>query len=121
MNEWANERNPPKLSAGVAALLRARVVSAMSVLLLYAVLPTLAQIGGGGHGIWRYSTAALADKVERVPNQPNVSFAQYAGFVSVSDDPNVRRDIFYWFVESERSPVCAARTRTLIFAAAAAC
>ena len=66
------------------------------------LLPVFAssQIGGS---TWRYSAAALADLVERVPGQPNVSFAQFSGFVSVSND-TVRRDIFYWFVESQRSP-----------------
>ena len=58
---------------------------------------------GGSHGIWRYSAAALADHVTSVPDQPAVSFDQFAGFVNISDDAT-RRDIFYWFVESERSP-----------------
>lgn len=51
----------------------------------------------------RYSAAALADRVDRVPGQPNVSFAQFAGFVNISAD-HVRREMFYWFFESQRSP-----------------
>ena len=53
---------------------------------------------------WPYSAGALADLVERVPGQPNVTFSQFAGFINISNGASVRRDIFYWFVESQRSP-----------------
>lgn len=63
---------------------------------LLAIIPLTA-------GNQRYTAAAEADRVDRVPFQPNVSFAQFAGFVNISDS-STRRDIFYWFVESERAP-----------------
>lgn len=76
---------------------------------LALVLPAVAQMGGGGHGIWRYSAAAMADKVTSLPGMPSgITFDQYAGFVSVTrpgEDPTVRREIFYWFVESQRDPI----------------
>ena len=51
------------------------------------------------------TAAAQADRVDRVPGQPTSAppFEQYAGFVNVSND-TVRRDLFYWFVESQTRP-----------------
>ena len=74
-------------------------LAAPSVLSLLAIIPLTA-------GNQRYTAAAEADRVDRVPFQPNVSFAQFAGFVNISDS-STRRVIFYWFVESERAPETA--------------
>ena len=66
-------------------------------------LLALAQIGGSG-STWHYTSQAIADRVDRVPGQPDVSFSQFAGFVGIGDSTGPRRDIFYWFVESQRDP-----------------
>lgn len=42
------------------------------------------------------------DKVTELPGQPNVSFAQYSGYVSVNKDSG--RTLFYWFVEAVEDP-----------------
>ncbi|XXG51793.1 hypothetical protein AAC387_Pa03g0288 [Persea americana] len=42
------------------------------------------------------------DKVTELPGQPNVSFAQYSGYVSVNKDSG--RALFYWFVEAVEDP-----------------
>ncbi|KAI3448095.1 hypothetical protein Pfo_004760 [Paulownia fortunei] len=42
-----------------------------------------------------------ADKILSLPGQPEVSFSQYSGYVTV--DPNAGRALFYYFAESEDS------------------
>lgn len=42
-----------------------------------------------------------ADEVLGLPGQPEVSFSQYSGYVTV--DPNAGRALFYYFAESEDS------------------
>lgn len=42
-----------------------------------------------------------ADKIEKLPGQPNVDFDQYSGYVTV--DPKNERALFYYFVESLRN------------------
>lgn len=37
-----------------------------------------------------------------LPGQPNVSFAQYSGYVLVNKDSG--RALFYWFVEAVEDP-----------------
>ncbi|KAK2396477.1 serine carboxypeptidase [Trifolium repens] len=44
-----------------------------------------------------------ADKVIRLPDQPQVDFQQFAGYITV-DEVN-QRNLFYYFVESEVDPV----------------
>ncbi|CAJ2645234.1 serine carboxypeptidase-like 45 [Trifolium pratense] len=44
-----------------------------------------------------------ADKVIRLPDQPEVDFQQFAGYITV-DEIN-QRNLFYYFVESEVDPV----------------
>lgn len=41
------------------------------------------------------------DKIVRLPGQPEVSFSQYSGYVTV--DPNAGRALFYYFAESQDS------------------
>ncbi|KAK4401620.1 Serine carboxypeptidase-like 25 [Sesamum angolense] len=43
-----------------------------------------------------------ADEITDLPGQPQVSFSQYSGYVTV--DPVAGRALFYWFTESEDSP-----------------
>ncbi|CAI0444001.1 unnamed protein product [Linum tenue] len=42
------------------------------------------------------------DRVSRLPGQPEVSFKQYAGYVTV--DESHGRALFYWFLESTHRP-----------------
>lgn len=42
-----------------------------------------------------------ADKIVSLPGQPEVSFSQYSGYVTV--DPNAGRALFYYFAESQES------------------
>ncbi|KAL0365432.1 UNVERIFIED_CONTAM: Serine carboxypeptidase II-3 [Sesamum angustifolium] len=42
-----------------------------------------------------------ADEITDLPGQPQVSFSQYSGYVTV--DPVAGRALFYWFTESEDS------------------
>lgn len=48
-----------------------------------------------------------ADRVDKLPGQPTVSFKQYAGYVTVNEQHG--RALFYWFFEAmnnaERKPV----------------
>jgi serine carboxypeptidase-like clade 2 len=43
-----------------------------------------------------------ADRVRRLPGQPAVPFAQYAGYVTVNEEHG--RALFYWFFESTTAP-----------------
>ncbi|KAF8694268.1 hypothetical protein HU200_038406 [Digitaria exilis] len=45
---------------------------------------------------------AAADRIRRLPGQPEVSFGQYSGYVSVDDAG--KRALFYYFVEAEVDP-----------------
>ncbi|CAO2200866.1 unnamed protein product [Urochloa humidicola] len=44
----------------------------------------------------------VADRVERLPGQPAVGFAQYAGYVTVNESHG--RALFYWFFEATAKP-----------------
>lgn len=43
-----------------------------------------------------------ADRVIRLPGQPQVNFRQYAGYVTVNDTHG--RALFYWFFEATKDP-----------------
>ncbi|RXH92268.1 hypothetical protein DVH24_033164 [Malus domestica] len=43
-----------------------------------------------------------ADKIKRLPGQPQVNFQQYAGYVTV--DEKQGRSLFYYFVEAQTDP-----------------
>ncbi|CAA2995189.1 serine carboxypeptidase-like 45 isoform X1 [Olea europaea var. sylvestris] len=49
-----------------------------------------------------YSTLSSAEKVTQLPGQPQVSFQQFAGYVTV--DQKKQRALFYYFVEAEVDP-----------------
>ena len=60
-----------------------------------------------GNAISSFSTDPLAqqrlDRVLKLPGQEfNVSFAHYAGYVTVSEESG--RALFYWFLEAEQDP-----------------
>ncbi|POO00493.1 Peptidase S10, serine carboxypeptidase [Trema orientale] len=44
----------------------------------------------------------LADKIVRLPGQPEVSFQQFGGYITI--DEKQERALFYYFVEAERDP-----------------
>jgi serine carboxypeptidase-like clade 2 len=46
--------------------------------------------------------AAAADRIRRLPGQPEVSFGQYSGYVGVDDGG--KRALFYYFVEADVDP-----------------
>ena len=44
----------------------------------------------------------IADKIVSLPGQPQVSFQQFAGYITVDEKQN--RALFYYFVEAETQP-----------------
>jgi serine carboxypeptidase-like clade 2 len=44
----------------------------------------------------------IADKIISLPGQPQVSFQQFAGYITV--DEKQQRALFYYFVEAEAQP-----------------
>jgi serine carboxypeptidase-like clade 2 len=44
----------------------------------------------------------IADKITSLPGQPQVSFQQFAGYITV--DEKQHRALFYYFVEAETQP-----------------
>ncbi|CAN0836968.1 Serine carboxypeptidase-like 45 [Linum grandiflorum] len=47
------------------------------------------------------SSSNEADKIVKLPGQPDVSFQQYAGYVTVDATQGQERQLFYYFVEAE--------------------
>jgi serine carboxypeptidase-like clade II len=45
---------------------------------------------------------AAAERITKLPGQPEVSFGQYSGYVGVDDKG--KRALFYYFVEAEADP-----------------
>lgn len=43
-----------------------------------------------------------ADKITSLPGQPQVTFKQYSGYITV--DEKQRRSLFYYFVEAQTDP-----------------
>ena len=44
----------------------------------------------------------IAHKIKSLPGQPQVSFQQYAGYITI--DEKQKRALFYYFVEAEAQP-----------------
>lgn len=66
-----------------------------------ALNPNLANDDEGMVYLSRQDGLKEADKITRLPGQPNdVKFDQYAGYVTV--DPQVGRALFYYFVETPK-------------------
>ncbi|XP_030526771.2 serine carboxypeptidase-like 34 isoform X1 [Rhodamnia argentea] len=57
---------------------------------------------GLGHGVGNWAREQEADRVYRLPGQPEVKFKQYAGYVTVNATHG--RALFYWFFEATESP-----------------
>jgi serine carboxypeptidase-like clade 2 len=70
-----------------------------SVLVLWLVAGGVAgHAVGAGPGEGAEQQRAL-DRVEALPGQPAVSFAQYSGYVTVSERRG--RALFYWLTEAD--------------------
>ena len=54
------------------------------------------------HGNAEAAKQQAADRVGRLPGQPAVPFAQYAGYVTVNESHG--RALFYWFFEAAAAP-----------------
>lgn len=44
----------------------------------------------------------VADKIDRLPGQPKVTFQQFSGYITVDD--NQHRALFYYFAEAQTNP-----------------
>ncbi|CAL1374415.1 unnamed protein product [Linum trigynum] len=67
-------------------------MSSRSWLLMFIIAATLTTI------CRKVESAYEADKIVKLPGQPEVSFQQYAGYVTV--DQTQQRELFYYFVEA---------------------
>lgn len=80
---------------------RGRIVAAVASVVV-AWLAVAVGVNGGG-------CEAERDRVEALPGQPPVAFAQYAGYVAVSEASG--RALFYWLTEAAAA---AAATKPLV-------
>jgi serine carboxypeptidase-like clade 2 len=79
----------------------ARSAGAIGLLLVLSAAADVATAAADGEGNWREEQAR--DRVQRVPGQGfNTSYAQYAGYVTVSEPRGAA--LFYWFFEAEKDP-----------------
>jgi len=71
--------------------------------LLALVVPLLAVVLAASEG---YAPAALADEILNLPGAPAVAWRMFSGYIDVSapEEEDGTRKMFYWFVESQRSP-----------------
>ncbi|BAF10291.1 serine carboxypeptidase 24 isoform X1 [Oryza sativa Japonica Group] len=81
---------------------RGRIVAAVASVVV-AWLAVAVGVNGGG-------CEAERDRVEALPGQPPVAFAQYAGYVAVSEASG--RALFYWLTEA--AAAAAAATKPLV-------
>ncbi|KAH9771683.1 Carboxypeptidase [Citrus sinensis] len=67
------------------------------------VRPSVAGRAAGGYKLSRdVSAQQEADRVIKLPGQPEVKFKQYAGYVTVNESHG--RALFYWFFEASSKP-----------------
>ncbi|CAM0945120.1 unnamed protein product [Alopecurus aequalis] len=71
----------------------------VSCLLALAFLLCASAVRGGDT---EAAKQQAADRVGRLPGQPDVPFAQYAGYVTVNESHG--RALFYWFFEATAAP-----------------
>uniref|UniRef100_J3LXD7 Carboxypeptidase n=1 Tax=Oryza brachyantha TaxID=4533 RepID=J3LXD7_ORYBR len=57
----------------------------------------------GGNGVLS-AMEGDRDKIGALPGQPNVSFAQYSGYITVDAAAAKKRELFYYFAEAELDP-----------------
>jgi serine carboxypeptidase-like clade II len=83
---------------------RGAAVAAASVRLLVAITSCALLAGGAvaagaGAGVEECEERARSDRVEALPGQPPVAFAQYSGYVTVNEERG--RALFYWLTEAD--------------------
>jgi carboxypeptidase C (cathepsin A) len=73
---------------------------------LFAVL-WISSFAGQAAAVNDYSPEALKDEVHNLPDAPKVSWRIFSGYIDVSapGEKAGTRQMFYWFVESQRNPV----------------
>ena len=79
---------------------RGAAVSAASVLLVAITsCCVLLAAGAGAAGVEECEERAGRDRVEALPGQPPVAFAQFSGYVTVNQERG--RALFYWLTEAD--------------------
>ena len=79
---------------------RGAAVSAASVLLVAITsCCVLLAAGAGAAGVEECEERAGRDRVEALPGQPPVAFAQFSGYVTVNEERG--RALFYWLTEAD--------------------
>ena len=75
----------------------------LALLLLAVVVAASASDADAAAGGAKWREEQARDRVPRVPGQAfNTSFAQYAGYVTVSEQRGAA--LFYWFFEADKDP-----------------
>lgn len=72
---------------------------AMAKLAIFTTLMAILVMTSQG----RVQTEAEADRITSLPGQPNVTFEQYSGYVTV--DKLSGRSLFYWLTEASHLPL----------------
>ncbi|KAI6669445.1 hypothetical protein NL676_004330 [Syzygium grande] len=80
-------------SSSSPSVLSLKCLLVLTATFVASVLPVEASLGHGGQE---------ADRVYRLPGQPEVKFRQYAGYVTVNETHG--RALFYWFFEATEKP-----------------
>ena len=78
------------------------MASSLYVYLLVLVLGGALQASVDGHLSHEILARQKADRVKKLPGQPEVGFRQYAGYVTVNESHG--RALFYWFFEATQNP-----------------
>ena len=85
---------------------RGAAVSAASVLLVAITSCCVLLAGGavaagagGAAGVEECEERARRDRIEALPGQPPVAFAQFSGYVTVNEERG--RALFYWLTEAD--------------------
>ena len=79
-----------------------KMASSLYVYLLVLVLGGALQASVDGHLSHEILARQKADRVKKLPGQPEVGFRQYAGYVTVNESHG--RALFYWFFEATQNP-----------------
>ena len=84
----------------MATTARRRGAAAASVLLVAITsCCVLLAAGAGAAGVEECEERAGRDRVEALPGQPPVAFAQFSGYVTVNQERG--RALFYWLTEAD--------------------
>ena len=84
----------------MATTARRRGAAAASVLLVAITsCCVLLAAGAGAAGVEECEERAGRDRVEALPGQPPVAFAQFSGYVTVNEERG--RALFYWLTEAD--------------------